>query len=109
MQESLANDLGLKWDFSLILNAENYTLWSGGDIGTNFPGDSDLRMIVFLCTFPVGYSSVFLEITLDNLLAALASTAPTTSISYGIPQAGDSTSLLALAKNNFNSFLDKIT
>ena len=74
MREALADNLGLKWGSTLISNIENCTLWTGSNINTAFPGDGELRMVVFPCASIFGYGSVFPEVSLDNLLAALAST-----------------------------------
>ena len=46
MQEALAENLGMKWDSSLIFKAKNYTLWTGGNLATNFPGTDELRMVL---------------------------------------------------------------
>ena len=37
MREGLADNLGLKWGTTLILDTQNCTLWSGGNLDTAFP------------------------------------------------------------------------
>ena len=109
IRDGLANILGLKWDIALILDLQNCTLWPGTDLDTAFPDNGVLWMVVFPCAFPFDYGSRFLEVSLDNLFPALASTTPATSIAYRIPPAGVCIALSALAKNNFKSFLDQTT
>ena len=101
MQEALANNLGLKWD---TLTTKNCTLWTGGDIDTDFPGIGKLCIVDFFCAFPSGYGSMFPEGSLDHPLIAIASETGTTSICCGIPLDGVSVALPALSKIKFNSF-----
>ena len=42
MRETMADNLGLKWNSTLIVNKETCILWTGGDVDTNFPGTGEL-------------------------------------------------------------------
>ena len=107
MREHHAIALTLPFDNTLIVDNDNTDFWDNcGDLKTVFPGEGSLRMVVFPCTFALGYGA-----TVPSLFATLVdlidSTDPNVSIAAGEPMPGVAVALRALAHNDFCTFFGK--
>ena len=95
--------LNLPFDNTLIVDTDNTEFWDNcDDLKTVFPGEGPLHMVVFPCTFALGYGA-----TVPSLFATLVdsidSTDPNVSIAAGEPMPGVAVALRALAHNNFGT------
>ena len=105
MRETHATALGLTFDETLIVDNENTTLWDNcEDLTVTFPGEGELRMVVFPCTIALGYGAT-VPGSFALLVESIDSTNPNISITAGQPMLGVAMALRALTQNDFCTFL----
>ena len=83
MRETHATVLGLTFDDTLIVDNDNTTLWDNcEDLTVTFPGEGELRMVVFPCTFALGYGTT-VPSSFALLVESINSPDPSVSITAG--------------------------
>ena len=99
--------LNLPYDNTLIVDNANTDFWdSCGNLAVFFPGEDPLRMVVFPCTFALGYGST-VPGTFDTLVTGFDSRNPNVSITAGKTTPGVAVALRTLALNDFCTFFGK--
>ena len=107
MRETHAIALGLTCDDTLIVDNNNTTLWDNcDDLKVAFPGEGELRMVIFPCTFALGYGTM-VPSSFALLVELIDSPDPSVSITAGQPMLGVAMALRALTQNDFCTFLGK--
>ena len=105
MRKPHAIPLSLPFDNTLIVDNDNTEFWDNcDDLKTVFPGEGNLRMVVFPCTFALGYGATEPS-SFATLVDSIDSTDQNVSITAGKPMLGVAMALRALAHNDFCTFL----
>ena len=100
MREPYAKELGLLYDASKIITADNCRFWTDFDPENDFPGDGKLRMATLPRVILFGQGAVMTE-SFDELLSSVESTIAKPTILNGKPVPGLADALRALKKNPF--------
>ena len=102
MQEPYARQLGLLYDSTKVVSADNCRFWEDFDPEKNFPGEGELYMTTFSCAFPFGQGAVVPQ-SFDELLNSIESVDNKQPILNGKPAPGVADALRALKNYDFNS------
>ena len=70
MREPYTKELGLLYDSSQIISADNCRFWDDFDPEKDFPGDRELRIATLPCVFPYGQGAVVPQ-SFDKLLNSI--------------------------------------
>ena len=106
MQEPYAKELGLLYDGSIIITADNCRFWDNFDLEKDFQGDGELCMATLPSAIPFGQGAIVPQ-SFDELLISIESEIAKPTILNGEPTPGIADALRALKKNEFNFFFGK--
>ena len=106
MQEPYAKELGLLYDASKTITADNCQFWTDFDPEKDFPGDGKLHMAALLRAIPFGQGAVVPQ-SFDELLNTVEPAIARPTILNGKPAPGLADALRALKKNEYYSFFGK--
>lgn len=100
MRELHAKELGLLYNNSVSISANNYTFWPDFDMDTDFPDKGELQMAVIPAVIPYGSGTEVPHLIKD--LITFINGSPSALNSRSI--AGIADAWKALQKSKFNSF-----
>ena len=106
MREPYAKELGLLYDGSQIISADNCQFWDDFDPEKNFPGDGELCMATLPNAISYGQGALGPQ-SFDKVLNSIESAIEKPTILNSKPVPGVANALRALKKNDFNSFFGK--